>query len=109
MTEIAQPDVAQADVAQADVAQAAPDLKTLHAAVVYNPIKVELDDVRAAVEEAEREAGWGETRWYETSVDDPGERVTKQALREGASVVMAAGGDGTVRAVAESLRGTGVP
>ena len=97
------------ETAQPDVAQSAPDLKTLHAAVVYNPIKVELDDVRAAVQEAETAAGWGETRWYETSVDDPGEGVTKKALKEGASVVMAAGGDGTVRAVAESLRGTGVP
>src|SRR5215218_7116661 len=97
------------ETAQSDVVQATPDLKTLHAAVVYNPIKVTLDDVRAAVQEAEREAGWGETRWYETSADDPGEGVTKQAVEEGASVVMAAGGDGTVRAVAESLRGTGVP
>ncbi len=97
------------ETAQPDVARSAPDLKTLHAAVVYNPIKVELDDVRAAVQEAETAAGWGETRWYETSVDDPGEGVTKKALKEGASIVMAAGGDGTVRAVAESLRGTGVP
>src|SRR5215217_8021713 len=75
------------ETAQSDVVQATPDLKTLHAAVVYNPIKVTLDDVRAAVQEAEREAGWGETRWYETSVDDPGEGVTKQALQEGASGV----------------------
>jgi diacylglycerol kinase (ATP) len=97
------------DTAQPEVAQPPAETKTLHAAVVYNPIKVELDDVRAAVQQAEQEAGWGETRWYETSVDDPGEGVTKKALAEGASVVMAAGGDGTVRAVAESLRGTGVP
>jgi diacylglycerol kinase (ATP) len=80
-----------------------------HAAVVYNPIKVDLDALRATVSAAESEAGWGETRWYETSVEDPGEGVTRKALDEGAAVVMAAGGDGTIRAVAEALRGSRVP
>jgi diacylglycerol kinase family enzyme len=80
-----------------------------HAAVVYNPIKVNLDALRATVAAAEAEADWGETRWYETSVEDPGAGVAREALDAGADVVMAAGGDGTIRAVAEALRGTGVP
>lgn len=81
----------------------------LHAAIVFNPIKVDLEKLKGAVALAEVSSGWGETRWYETSVDDWGQGVTRQALDAGADVVMAAGGDGTVRAVAEALRGTGVP
>ena len=79
------------------------------AAVVYNPIKVDLDALRAAVDAAAERAGWGESRWYETSVEDPGEGMTRQALDDGADVVLAAGGDGTVRAVAQGLRDSGVP
>lgn len=79
------------------------------AAVVYNPIKVDLELLRASVGAAEKTAGWGETIWFETSEDDPGELVTREALKQGIDVVMAAGGDGTVRAVAEALRGSGVP
>jgi diacylglycerol kinase (ATP) len=79
------------------------------AAVVYNPIKVDVEALKASVALSAESAGWGETRWYETSQDDPGEGVTKQAISEGADVVLAAGGDGTVRAVAEGLRDTGVP
>ncbi|MET1043719.1 MAG: diacylglycerol kinase family protein [Microbacteriaceae bacterium] len=79
------------------------------AAVVYNPIKVDLETLRAAVADAERDAGWAPTLWFETSVEDPGTGQTKQAMEQGADMVMAAGGDGTVRAVAEALHGTEVP
>ena len=79
------------------------------AAVVYNPIKVDIDVLRATVDAAEKAAGWGETVWFETSEEDPGGGVTKEALARGIDVVMAAGGDGTVRAVAEALRDSGVP
>src|SRR3954453_12511674 len=79
------------------------------AAVVYNPIKVDRDPLRAVVDAAAASAGWGQTRWYETSEADPGEGMTRQALQEGADVVLAAGGDGTVRAVAQGLRDSGVP
>ncbi len=79
------------------------------AAVVYNPTKVQLDQLRAAVSAAERDAGWGPTLWFATTVDDPGSGMTRDALAQDAAIVMAAGGDGTVRAVAEALRGTGVP
>jgi diacylglycerol kinase (ATP) len=81
---------------------------TATAAVVYNPIKVNLEALKAAVKAAEETAGWNETRWYETSEEDPGQGPTRQAVEDGAAVVMAAGGDGTVRAVAEALQGTGV-
>ena len=44
-----------------------------------------------------------EVLWYETSVDDPGRGAAARALSDGCSLVIAAGGDGTVRAVAEEL------
>lgn len=80
-----------------------------HAAVVYNPIKVDLRKLRRAVEAAETDAGWSRTRWYATSEQDAGQGVTRDALGKGAGVVLAAGGDGTVRAVAEALRDSAVP
>ncbi|QIK63753.1 diacylglycerol kinase [Leucobacter viscericola] len=78
-------------------------------AVVYQPFKTDLDQLRAAVAQGEQESGWAAARWYETAEDDAGVGATKQAVEDGASVVIASGGDGTIRAVAEALRGTGVP
>lgn len=78
-------------------------------AVVLNPIKVQ--DSRAfrrmVNTEAER-AGWDTPMWFETSVDDAGRQMTHAALTAGADVVVAAGGDGTVRVVASELARTGV-
>ncbi len=73
------------------------------AAVIYNPIKVDLDGLKAAVEAEPAAAGW-HVHWLPTSEDDPGQGPAKQALDSGASVIVAAGGDGTVRAVAEIVR-----
>lgn len=80
-----------------------------HAAVVYQPLKTDLPGLRLSVQRFAHESGWGRTRWYETDADDAGVAATKRAIAEGASVVLASGGDGTVRAIAEALRGTGVP
>lgn len=76
------------------------------AAVIFNPIKVDQDEIRRAVARDESEAGWADTLWYETSEEDPGQGVAQRALDEGATMIIAAGGDGTVRAVAEVVRGT---
>lgn len=78
------------------------------AAVVFNPVKVDQAAIRASVSRYEAEAGWGPTKFYETTPDDWGSGVAGRAVDEGADVVIAAGGDGTVRAVAEALRGTDV-
>ncbi|MFT4028959.1 MAG: diacylglycerol kinase family protein [Protaetiibacter sp.] len=78
------------------------------AAVVYNPVKVDLERLRAAVAAAESEHGWAKSVWLETSEDDPGQGLAKRAVAARVDVVIAAGGDGTVRAVAEALQGTGV-
>lgn len=78
------------------------------AAVVYNPLKVDILALKTAVSAAARDAGWHRTLWFETTVDDAGQLLTAEAIAQGATMVIAAGGDGTVRAVAEGLRGTGV-
>jgi diacylglycerol kinase family enzyme len=80
-----------------------------HAAVVYNPTKAALDRIRTAVAENERRMGWDPTRWYETGRHDSGRAAAEQAAAGNPAVVIVAGGDGTVRAVAEVLRDTGIP
>jgi diacylglycerol kinase family enzyme len=79
------------------------------AAVIYNPIKVDLEALREAVTREAAAAGWGESLWFETSVDDVGQGVTKKALEQNVDLIIAAGGDGTVRAVAEAVRGSSTP
>jgi diacylglycerol kinase (ATP) len=79
--------------------------RTQTAAVVYNPIKVEVDALKSAIA-AEDAAGVWNTLWFETTADDPGQGQAREALAAGATIVIAAGGDGTVRAVAEVVKGT---
>ncbi len=79
-------------------------------AVVLNPIKI--DDAEAfktQVAVASRAAGWDEPLWFETTVDDAGASMARAAIAAGADVVVAAGGDGTVRVVCGEMAGTGVP
>jgi diacylglycerol kinase family enzyme len=78
------------------------------AAVVYNPLKVDLEKLRASIDSVAEAGGWRATIWYPTTKRDAGQGMTASALRRGATVVIAAGGDGTVRAVAEALRGSSV-
>jgi diacylglycerol kinase (ATP) len=77
--------------------------------VIYNPVKTDLVRLQAGITASATATGWAETLWFETTAEDPGQRVTRRALRHGVDLVLVAGGDGTVRAVAESLRGEEVP
>lgn len=80
------------------------------AAVIFNPSKTaDGERLRELVRQVCAEIGLGEPLWFETTVEDPGRGQTHEALHRGASVVIAAGGDGTVRAVASVMAGTGVP
>ncbi|MFJ4296175.1 diacylglycerol/lipid kinase family protein [Curtobacterium sp. NPDC089689] len=76
------------------------------AAVVYNPVKVHLPTLEQTIEQLQRDAGWAETLWFETTEEDPGGGMARAAIEAGADVVAAAGGDGTVRAVAEVVHGS---
>jgi diacylglycerol kinase family enzyme len=78
-------------------------------AVVVNPTKPDPTNLRAQVLTAAAARSWPEPLWLETTADDPGVGQTRAALDAGARLVVAAGGDGTVRAVAEALAHTGVP
>lgn len=77
-------------------------------AFVANPSKPGVADLRATVRRACAEQYLPEPLWLETTLEDPGVGQTREAIGRGADVVVALGGDGTVRAVAEALIGTGV-
>lgn len=79
------------------------------AAVVVNPAKADVAKLRENVVRAEVEHGWAESIWIETTPEDAGCAAATEALGADVDLVIAAGGDGTVRAVAETLRGTGTP
>ena len=76
--------------------------------VVVNPMKVDLADVREVLQDAATAAGIEVPALVETTEDDPGFGQTRDAVRQGARLVCALGGDGTVRAVAQELVDTGV-
>ena len=76
-------------------------------AVVLNPSKFEgTESFRRSITEVVERIEGAETVFYETTIDDPGEGQARQAVEDGADLVMAAGGDGTVRMVASVLAGT---
>lgn len=79
------------------------------AAVIFNPVKADVERLRASVAAAESAAGWAKSLWLETTVAEPGGGLAARAVAEGVDLVIAAGGDGTVRFVGEALRNTGVP
>jgi len=79
------------------------------AAIIVNPAKPVDIDVRGLVAKHCVENGWGEPIWLETTKEDPGVGQAKEALAQGADLVIAAGGDGTVRCVAEVLSGGDIP
>ena len=76
------------------------------AAVVINPMKVPDEKFRTNFLQLCADAAWSEPLWLETSEEDPGAGQTREALETGVDVVIAAGGDGTVRCVAEVMAGT---
>jgi YegS/Rv2252/BmrU family lipid kinase len=78
-------------------------------AVVLNPSKVDDPGFRPLVESMAAESGYAAVRWWETTVEDTGHGMAHEAAVSGADVVMAVGGDGTIRAVCEELAGTGIP
>ncbi|WP_066583947.1 diacylglycerol/lipid kinase family protein [Cellulomonas timonensis] len=79
-------------------------------AVVANPAK--LDDpesTRRVVDGVLADHGLEPALWFETTAEDPGCGQTREALEQGADLVCAIGGDGTVRAVGDVLAGGDVP
>ena len=79
------------------------------AVIIINPTRIR-DQRRFRREccRAARAAGWAPS-FAETSHEDRGVSLARGAVAGGARLVVAAGGDGTVRACAHALAGTGVP
>jgi len=77
-------------------------------AVVYNPIKVS-DDLRDAIIRQATAAGWSDLIWVETTVEEPHRPTRADLVSADLDRVIAAGGDGTVRMVADRLAGSGIP
>jgi diacylglycerol kinase (ATP) len=76
--------------------------------VIWNPAKTTRGDLESGLSDAIASARTEpEIRWFETTVDDAGQGVASQAIEAGADLLVAAGGDGTVRAVAERLAESG--
>ncbi|WEO77688.1 diacylglycerol kinase family protein [Cryobacterium sp. SO2] len=80
------------------------------AAVIINPSKFgDLAGTRSLVDAFADRCGWAEPAWFETSRDDSGVAAAVAAVADDPDLVCVMGGDGTVRAVASVLRGTGLP
>ncbi|MEU9921740.1 diacylglycerol kinase family protein [Streptomyces griseoluteus] len=77
-------------------------------AVVVNPTTVD-ESARDELRRVLAQHGHREPVFIETTAADPGGGQTARALDEGAALVVVCGGDGTVRAAADRLAGSGVP
>lgn len=76
-------------------------------AIVLNPSKfADQNSFKQRITEVIERIEGAEVVFYETTVEDPGRGLARQAITEGADLVVAAGGDGTVRMVASELAGT---
>lgn len=79
-------------------------------AVIYNPAKVGDEQTfrrRVTHEALVRE--WDEPRWLTTTADDPGYAMTRDAIALRPDLILAAGGDGTVRVVCSELAHSDIP
>ena len=103
---------------QLEAAQVSPEARVLAqevdeggtlVAFVANPSKPDAAGLHDAVRRTAEQLGATQPLWFETTVDDPGVGQARAAVAAGADVVIAVGGDGTVRAVAEGLVGSGIP
>lgn len=91
------------------VASARPPLGPLAVFVVNAARITRLDALRTRIIAAAVSSGWPPPVVLTTTPDDGGGGMTRQALEFGADLVVAVGGDGTVRACAQVLAGTDVP
>ena len=86
------------------------DARRKRVAVVLNPTKVQsTPDFRRQLSRIATEFGWEPPLWFETTEHDAGRSMTRAGLESRVDLVIAAGGDGTVRVVCSELAGTGVP
>lgn len=75
---------------------------------VLNPVARGYQAARRALEDDCAEAGWPAPVVLTTTKESTGRAQAREAVARGARLVIAGGGDGTVRAVAHAVAGTGV-
>ncbi len=78
--------------------------------IVANATKIDTERaeaLRRQVARAFARVGWPEPGLELTTPQDAGSAIARRAVRRGAELVVACGGDGTVNAVAEALAGSG--
>ncbi|MEO8107761.1 MAG: diacylglycerol kinase family protein [Actinomycetes bacterium] len=77
---------------------------------IVNPTKVDdPDSLRSLLTVAAEQYELGELQWVETTPESLGSDQAAQAAADGAELVIAGGGDGTVRAAVAGLVDSGVP
>ncbi|NED11496.1 diacylglycerol kinase family protein [Streptomyces sp. SID9124] len=76
--------------------------------VVVNPTVTD-EEQRETLRLVLEQYGRHGAEFVDTTADDPGGGQAAAAVRDGASLVVVCGGDGTIRAAADRLAGTGVP
>ncbi|MEV6484022.1 diacylglycerol kinase family protein [Streptomyces sp. NPDC051576] len=77
-------------------------------ALIFNPTvtgEADREKLRRVLEQHGHRA----PEFIETTADDPGTGQAAGAVRDGATLVVVCGGDGTIRAAADALAGTDVP
>jgi diacylglycerol kinase (ATP) len=83
------------------------------AAVVVNPVKFRKPSsmrcFQARVEKEFLLHGWSAPLWAFTTAARQGSQEAASLLRSGVEIVVVAGGDGTIRKVAQELLGSGMP
>lgn len=79
----------------------------VHYAFIVNPSKPQADAIRRQIEAFCQLKGLTRIEFIETQLDKDGRACALEALDKGADVVIAVGGDGTVRTVASAVSGTG--
>jgi YegS/Rv2252/BmrU family lipid kinase len=81
----------------------------MRAAIIVNPAKSEVAEVRKQIDKTLAAAGWSQSLWLETTPEDPGLGMAETAVGAGVQLVVVCGGDGTMMACLGALAGTGLP
>ncbi|KAB7789040.1 diacylglycerol/lipid kinase family protein [Bifidobacterium leontopitheci] len=79
----------------------------VHYAFIVNPSKPQAKQRKEHIREFCKAKGLTEIEFIDTQLDKDGRACAFEALDHGADVVVAVGGDGTVRTVASAMAGTG--
>lgn len=60
---------------------------------MVNPARSAIAQLRSGIVSLLSDAGWPAPAWFETMADDPGGSQAGQAVRDGAEIVFACGGE----------------